>query len=146
MMLVTRPSRPDDGSGSGPPVASPCYDPGVAGLDTLREDLERLAFVPGGEGAAPFEERLRRARHILDVKIRLEAGRGAAAAPFVVVAGGTNVGKSTVFNWLAGETVSKSSPLARTTKAPAVFVHDKERAALENGLFLPDLKKAPLQS
>lgn len=117
----------------------------MTALATLREDLERVGFVPGTEGVAPFEARLRHARRLLEVKIRLEASRGPAAPPFVVIAGGTNVGKSTVFNWLAGETVSKSSPLARTTKAPAVFVHASERAALEDGAFLPDLKKVALR-
>ena len=46
---------------------------------------------------------------------------------FVGVQGGANVGKSTVFNALAGKILSPSILLASATKHPLVFVHEKWR-------------------
>ncbi|MBI3723897.1 hypothetical protein HY251_08100, partial [bacterium] len=50
-----------------------------------------------------------------------------------------------VFNWLASEDVSRSSPLARFTKAPAVYVHEGEKGALADGAFLPGYTKHALE-
>lgn len=48
-----------------------------------------------------------------------------ADEPFLVVAvvGGTNIGKSVIFNHLVGEKVSSSSPFASGTKHPTVCFH-----------------------
>lgn len=48
-----------------------------------------------------------------------------SAAPLLVVAvvGGTNIGKSVIFNHLANETASAVSPLAAGTKHPVCIVH-----------------------
>jgi GTP-binding protein EngB required for normal cell division len=114
-------------------------------LDQLARDLSELSFVPGTENAPTDARRLARCRRLLDVKLRFELRRAPEASPVVVVAGGTNVGKSTVFNWLALEVVSRSSALARFTKAPAVYVHESERAALADGAFLPGYQKLVLE-
>src|SRR5262245_40122801 len=47
-----------------------------------------------------------------------------AAEPFLVVAvvGGTNIGKSALFNHLAGEVASRVSPLAAGTRHPVCLV------------------------
>lgn len=79
------------------------------------------------------------------MKLCFEARRGPDASPIVAVAGGTNVGKSTVFNWLATEVVSRSAPLARFTKWPAVYVHESEKGPLGDGAFLPGYKKLALE-
>jgi hypothetical protein len=113
-------------------------------LDQLAQDLAAVAFVQGTEAAPDQEATLARARRILDVKLRLEARRPADAPPLVVIAGGTNVGKSTVFNWVVGESVSSPSPLARHTKAPTIYVHSAEVGALCDGAFLPSYKRTTM--
>ena len=57
---------------------------------------------------------------------------------FVGVHGGTNVGKSTVFNALAGKLLSPSLVVASTTKHPLILAHHRWRASfLDEGVF-PD--------
>ncbi len=56
----------------------------------------------------------------------------------VAVVGGTNIGKSVVFNHLAGEVASASSPLAAGTKHPVCLVPEKlADPALLQRLFEP---------
>lgn len=117
-----------------------------AALDQLADDLAAVSFVQGTEAAEEAGALLARARRLLDVKLRLEARRPADAPPVVVIAGGTNVGKSTVFNWVVGEAVASSSPLARHTKAPTVFVHAAEVAALQDGAFLPAYRRTTMHA
>lgn len=110
-------------------------------LDQLAADLALVSFVQDTENAEESASLLSRARRVLEVKLRLEARRGADAPPLIVIAGGTNVGKSTVFNWVVGDSVSSSSPLARHTKAPTVYVHSTEVPALQDGAFLPSYRR-----
>lgn len=120
----------------------------MSDLEQLRDDLAAATFVPGTESVAEHEVRLRRARRLLEVKLLFEAGagRGPGAPPVVVIAGGTNVGKSTVFNWVVGEAVASSSPLARHTKAPTAFVHVAEVAPLRDGAaFMPGYRRLTLE-
>jgi hypothetical protein len=115
-------------------------------LKRLAEDLGDVTFVERTDAAEEFTLLLQRARRLLQVKLLLEEGRAPEAAPLVVIAGGTNVGKSTIFNWIVGEPVASSSPLARHTKAPTVYVHDAELPALRNGAFLPEYERLLLES
>jgi GTP-binding protein EngB required for normal cell division len=117
-----------------------------AALEQLAADLAAVSFVPGTEAGAEHQQLLARARRLLEVKLRLEARRPADAPPVIVIAGGTNVGKSTVFNWVVGDTVASSSPLARHTKAPTIFVHTAEEAALCDGAFLPAYRRVTMQA
>ncbi len=48
---------------------------------------------------------------------------------FVAVRGGANVGKTTVFNALAGQLISPSTVQAGSTRHPLVFLHEKWRSA-----------------
>lgn len=116
----------------------------AAALDQLADDLAAVSFVPGTEAADEVDALLARARRLLEVKLRLEARRPVDAPPLVVIAGGTNVGKSTVFNWVVGDAVASSSPLARHTKAPTVFVHSAEVPALQDGAFLPSYRRTTM--
>jgi len=59
---------------------------------------------------------------------------------FVGVQGGTNVGKSTVFNALAGKIISPSLVVAAATKHPLVFAHERWRSALLERTPFPRLK------
>lgn len=113
-------------------------------LDQLAADLAAVSFVKGTETAEEDAALLARARRVLEVKLRLEARRPQDAPPVVVIAGGTNVGKSTVFNWVVGDQVASSSPLARHTKAPTVFVHQAEVPALCDGAFLPSYRRTTM--
>ena len=57
----------------------------------------------------------------------------------VAVAGGTNTGKSTVFNALLGERLSPVSPYGAYTKHPLVAANERRhRECLEKGKLLPD--------
>ncbi|MBT7693547.1 MAG: hypothetical protein HN750_16250, partial [Gemmatimonadales bacterium] len=115
-------------------------------LNQLVTDLDSVGFVSGTEASEDFEQLLWRAQRILAVKLRFEEARSDDSPPLVVIAGGTNVGKSTIFNWIVGEPVASSSPLARHTKAPTVYVHKEKLAALRNGAFLPSYQRLLLTS
>lgn len=113
-------------------------------LQHLREDLSAVAFVPGTDASERFAQILSRGERLLRVKLSFEADRAEDAPPLVVIAGGTNVGKSTVFNWVVGDGVASASPLARHTKAPTIYLHTDELAALRNGAFLPSYRRLTL--
>lgn len=63
---------------------------------------------------------------------------------FVGVQGGTNVGKSTVFNALAGKLLSPAIVQASATKHPLVFVHEKWRSLFLDKQPFPDTTYAEL--
>lgn len=58
--------------------------------------------------------------------LRLKLAPQLAESPLLVVAvvGGTNIGKSAIFNQLVGETASQVSPLAAGTKHPVLLVSE----------------------
>ncbi|MEZ6184491.1 MAG: GTPase [Planctomycetota bacterium] len=115
------------------------------GLTQLQDDLTAVSFVPGTESAADYEALLSRTARLLRVKLTFESRRAPDAAPFVVIAGGTNVGKSTVFNWLVGEKIGSSSPLARHTKAPTIYVPRSELPNIPEGVLLPSYARMTLE-
>lgn len=115
------------------------------GLTQLADDLTAVSFVPGTESAADYEALLSRTARLLRVKLSFEANRKLESVPFVVIAGGTNVGKSTVFNWLVGEAIGSSSPLARHTKAPTIYVPRKELPSIPEGVLLPSYARMTLE-
>lgn len=119
---------------------------GTRFFDLLARDLTAASFVPGTQAAAAWEELLERARRLIEVKLRFEERRSDDAPPILVIAGGTNVGKSTVFNWIVGSGVASSSPLARHTKAPTVYVHEGEVHSLDEGGFLPSYRRLHLEA
>jgi hypothetical protein len=63
---------------------------------------------------------------------------------FVGIQGGTNVGKSTVFNALAGKLLSPAIVQASATKHPLVFVHEKWRALFLDKKPFPNTTYAEL--
>lgn len=94
-------------------------------LAALEPEADRVGVAPVRESA--WWELL---RHKLSPQLELP--------PLLVVAvvGGTNIGKSVVFNHLAGEEASASSPLAAGTKHPVCLVPPGlEDAALLARLF-----------
>lgn len=115
-------------------------------LDQLAADLAVVTFVSEADTEGRFRDLQARARRLLEVKLAFEAQRGPDDPPLVVIAGGTNVGKSTIFNWVVGADVASSSPLARHTKAPTVYVHSGELGLLREGSFLPSYARLKLES
>ncbi|MBL4849784.1 MAG: dynamin family protein [Planctomycetes bacterium] len=115
-------------------------------LEQLSLDLAAVSFVPEADSDQRFGQLAARARRLLEVKLAFEALRGPDDPPLVVIAGGTNVGKSTIFNWVVGSDVASSSPLARHTKAPTVYVHGAELGLLREGSFLPSYERLKLES
>ena len=95
----------------------------------LRDELARLGAVEGLTTQAGVDQ-LDRLLTTLRLKIRPELLHPAELPLFVGVQGGTNVGKSTVFNALAGKLLSPSVVQASATKHPLVFVHERWREVL----------------
>ncbi|MGQ9590756.1 MAG: GTPase, partial [Planctomycetota bacterium] len=73
---------------------------------------------------------------LLGMKLVPELRSKLSLPVFVGVQGGTNTGKSTVFNALAGKLLSPALVQASTTKHPLVYAHERWRAAfLSLGAF-----------
>jgi hypothetical protein len=75
---------------------------------------------------------------------RLKLGPPAPAPPLAVVAGGTNVGKTTVANALSGAVLGRPTPLARGTKAAVLYVSQAAADAFRRGAFLPGYERRDL--
>jgi hypothetical protein len=105
----------------------------------LLESVERLRPLPplacGAERADVREDILL----ALGAKVVPELAAGADLPVFIGVQGGTNTGKSTVFNALAGKLLSPAVVQASATKHPLVFVHERWRERLLAGGIFPDL-------
>ncbi len=90
---------------------------------SLADSLRRLPALPRGEEAR------RELIVLLESKIEPEL-RVPDLPLFVGVQGGTNVGKSTVFNALASQLLAPTSVVAGATIHPLLFVHEKWRETL----------------
>ncbi|MBI3269729.1 MAG: 50S ribosome-binding GTPase [Planctomycetes bacterium] len=95
-----------------------------------RERILRLeAFFPllrpisGSADEAARREALDGCRRLYQRKLVPDCRYDLAGPTVFVLSGGTNVGKSTLFNALLREEVSFVSPFARTTKSPALYLH-----------------------
>jgi len=80
-------------------------------VDALSERLEKLG-IPRPEGSEWYELLIR----------KLIPQLGSDNPLIVAVVGGTNTGKSVVFNHIAGDTASGTSPLASGTKHPLCLI------------------------
>jgi hypothetical protein len=87
-------------------------------LEAMAETLRSAQFVPGTSAAEDGTEGLRRAVRFLENKLLVELRRAFAPPLVVAVAGGTNVGKSTLFNAILQERVSSIDPRAGHTTSP----------------------------
>lgn len=108
-----------------------------AALDGLRP-LEGTTH--GDQALGTLEE----CRRIFRLKLAAPLDRG--APPLVVVAGGTNVGKTTVANALAGAELGRPTPLARGTKAAVIFAPAARIDAFRRESFLPGYERRDLAS
>ncbi|MEM7235644.1 MAG: GTPase, partial [Planctomycetota bacterium] len=82
---------------------------------------------------------------LLRLKVLPELKNARKLPVFVAVQGGTNVGKSTVFNTLAGQLLSPSVVQASATKHPLVYVHQSWKDALLAGDTFPGLELRELE-
>lgn len=80
----------------------------------------------------------------LSTKVLPELGAAEDLPVFIGVQGGTNVGKSTVFNALAGKLLSPGIVQASATKHPLVFVHERWRQLFLEERPFPDTTYAEL--
>ncbi|MHC5054584.1 MAG: GTPase [Planctomycetota bacterium] len=115
-------------------------------LRSVARSLEGLAFVPGTAAERREAAALARARRLVVSKLLPELERGFAPPLVAVVAGGTNVGKSTLFNSLLGRAVSSVDARAGHTAHPVVAGPASGReavAALLPGASVQELPEAP---
>jgi len=96
-----------------------------AGLDFVEEDIEFISReeLLGTIGAARDA--------LLDLQRRMTARSDAAVLPAVALVGAPNVGKSTLFNALAGDAQALVSPQAGTTRDYLAAAIDCEGVAVE---------------
>jgi len=99
-------------------------------LRSLAGALASLSFVPGTSAGRREEAVLARARRIVGAKLLVELERSFAPPLLALVAGGTNVGKSTLFNAILGEELSSVDPRAAHTVWPVARGPAGSREAL----------------
>ncbi|MCU0722991.1 MAG: 50S ribosome-binding GTPase [Planctomycetes bacterium] len=131
--------KPDGPATGGDPAAP------AEALRRFAVALKALSPFPGTGREAALAGTARTLALLLESKALFEAEGGFAPPLIVVVTGGTNVGKSEVFNALIGARVSEPDPRAGMTRRPAVYVHEDERPRLESPLFLPGAGKEELR-
>lgn len=112
---------------------------------SLIRELGSLDLLPEVHDRAAFQERRSEAIRLLRLKIVKEFHAGRIDPLLVVVTGGTNVGKSTVFNGLLGEDVSHPSPFARGTKIPLVVGRPADLELVQAERFLAGYSRSPLK-
>lgn len=100
--------------------------PAIQKLSVALNSLEQVTF---SLQLPPVQER--EWYELLSRKLQPQLG----GHPFLIVAvvGGTNIGKSVIFNHLAGERVSSTSPLASGTRHPTALLSEdlREHVSLE---------------
>jgi hypothetical protein len=107
----------------------------VQKLHDLEEVVKSIVFVDNDRDQGLAKEARRRSLLLLGVKALLEAEQNRPV--LIVIAGGTNVGKSTIFNQLAGVAASDVSPLARRTKCPVAWASEAALKLLVRSPFIP---------
>lgn len=137
---------------SSPAVASPAPSsacasprPGVgdllATLDAVLRAWPPAPVTPGvsattsvGHDADPeagLLDEARRARELLRGKLAREITSGCRSPWLVTMAGGTNVGKSQIFNALVGHAGAMPDARSAQTRHPLAYVHQRDLPALE---------------
>jgi hypothetical protein len=112
----------------------------------LLKRLERIFPPQGGRDHRELKDRIDFLLRLLRAKVGFEMAASFASPLVVVVAGGTNVGKSEVFNALAGKAVAQPDPRAGMTRRPAVFGRSAHRDVVENPGFLMGYARSALEN
>jgi len=102
-------------------------------IENLAEALSTLEATASPLQLAPLSER--EWYELLVRKLIPQLG----ANPFLIVSvvGGTNIGKSVIFNHLAGERISSTSPLASGTKHPTALLPESLNQHIHLGDLFP---------
>jgi hypothetical protein len=103
------------------------------GLLEATESLHGLAG-PGGKDPRDGVLLLLRSKVIPELEAEL------TLPVFVGIQGGTNTGKSTVFNALSGKILSPVLAVASATKHPLVFAHERWRGRFLSGAAFPGVE------
>ncbi|MBI4602118.1 MAG: 50S ribosome-binding GTPase, partial [Planctomycetes bacterium] len=82
---------------------------------------------------------------LLDLKVVPELARGLDLPLFLGFQGGTNTGKATLFNALAGKLLSPAIPTGSATKHPLVFAHERWRGRLLDAPLFPGFEARQLE-
>lgn len=90
----------------------------AARLRVLAGSLDGLSFVPGTSAERREYKVLSNAKRMLEAKLLVELERAFAPPLVALVCGGTNVGKSTLFNAILQEELSSVDPRAAHTMVP----------------------------
>jgi hypothetical protein len=108
--------------------------------------LDLPVFLEGTPDQATWLERHERCRRLFTARLARDRALAGEGPVVVVLAGGTNVGKSTIFNALCGEPVSAASPLARGTKQAVLWGAGIDRAVLERAGGLSGYRAVEIES
>ncbi|MBN1352174.1 GTPase domain-containing protein [candidate division KSB1 bacterium] len=90
-------------------------------LSLLQSELNPIRFLPGTDYFAAQTNLLNDVRFILGYKLLPEVSNELSFPLLISFAGGTNVGKSTLFNLISGGNFSPADPVGGNTRTP-VFV------------------------
>ncbi len=110
----------------------------LSALESLRP-LRQAGQDPSGQDARDDAILLLESKAIPELETELKLPL------FVGIQGGTNVGKSTLFNALAGRILSPSLVVASATKHPLVYLHERWRARFLGKSPFPALSCQELQ-
>lgn len=123
-------------------------DPSVAAsavrnaAQTLSNLLSQLAFLDGSDGYTESMAQLTERRRLLDQKVAPDLGQNPPL--LTVFLGGTNVGKSTMFNLAIGESVACPSEVARGTRSPALYGNRGDLDLVKNAPIFKDYQRLNL--
>lgn len=106
-----------------------------AAAAALREPLDQLTFLAPRETWPLRHEALDRLRRLYDARLREVATL--SRPPLLAVVGGTNIGKSTIFNLLLGARIACPSGTAAGTKSVALSAPAASAEAFRSDAFLP---------
>jgi len=116
-------------------------------LQKLKDLQERLDAIVPLEGARTADElALETAflRLVFRAKVVFANAREFRGPLTAIVVGGTNVGKSEIFNAISGRPVSRPDPRAGRTRRPAVFTAPQNKDFLADLRFLEGYGRSPL--
>jgi energy-coupling factor transporter ATP-binding protein EcfA2 len=106
----------------------------------LADALRELRFMEGTELGERFDALKRSALALLDGKIVPELTAEMKLPLFVAICGGTNTGKSTVVNAVAGLLLTETRVTAGATKHPFVYLHAKWEKRMLSGKIFPGVE------
>lgn len=113
-------------------------------LGRLVQELELAQPCAGAGDAGIVRTQAAEALELLRLRLKKDLHEGRPDPLIAVVCGGTNVGKSTVFNGLCGAMLAKPTALARGTKVPMAAGAPEHRELVLGERFLAGYARAPL--